>query len=80
MMTFAASVNSARERAAGSAIEAKADGDCNPLPPDIWAEPVTDASTAAQLSEVNSASVRMGAVPSWPDRMKGPRRPAKSTP
>jgi hypothetical protein len=50
------------------------------LPPDIWAEPVTDASTAAQLSEVNSASVRMGAVPSWPDRMKGPRRPAKSTP
>jgi hypothetical protein len=58
-MTFAASVNSARERAAGSAIEAKADGDCNPLPPDICAEPGTDASTAAQLSEVNNASVRM---------------------
>ena len=59
MMTFAASVNSARERAAGSAMEAKAYGDCNPLPPDICAEPGTAASTVAQLSEVNNANVRM---------------------
>jgi len=59
MMTFAASVNSARERAAGSTIEAKADGGCNPLPPDICAELGTDASTAAELSEDNNASVRM---------------------
>ena len=67
MMTFAASVNSARERAAGSAIEAKADGDCNPLLPEICAELGTDASRAAQLSEVNNASVRMmyGSRPLW---------------
>jgi hypothetical protein len=54
MMTFAASVNSARERASGSAIEAKADGDCNPLPPDICAEPGREPSTAAQLSKVKN--------------------------
>ena len=59
MITFAASVNNARERMAESEIALKADGACNSLRSDICAEPCTDASTVAQLSKVMKPTIRM---------------------
>ncbi len=59
MITFAASVNNARDRMAVSEIASKADGACNSLRSDICAEPCTDASTVAQLSKVMKPTIRM---------------------
>lgn len=61
--TLAASLKSARERAAGSAIAANADGGCNPLGSRVCAAPWMDASSAAQPSEVNKAALRMSCKP-----------------
>jgi hypothetical protein len=59
MITFAASVNNARERITGSEIVSKADGDFSPLRSDICAELCTNASTVAQVSKVKKPTIRM---------------------
>ncbi len=63
IITFAASMNNARDRVAGSEIVSKVDGDCNPLR-SVCAAPCTNTSVVAQPSKVTRSTIRMEFDPS----------------
>ena len=60
--TLAASTNIARDRSAGSEIDANAEGACKPLG-GVCAEPATEPSSAAQHNNAGNDNERMMAVP-----------------
>src|SRR5258708_37310897 len=53
VMTFAASANRARDRSAGSLIDANASGPRNAFPPWVWADNWRDAINPAQIKTVD---------------------------
>src|SRR6478735_4991365 len=61
--TLAASANIARDRSAGSEIDANAEGACKPLGAGVCAEPATEPASAAQHNKAGNDNKRMMAVP-----------------
>jgi hypothetical protein len=52
---LAASANIARDRSAGSEIDANAEGACKPLGAGVCAEPATEPASAAQHNKAGAA-------------------------
>jgi hypothetical protein len=61
--TLAASANIARDRSAGSEIDANAEGACKPPGAGVCAEPETEPASAAKHNKAGNDNERMMAVP-----------------